>query len=328
MRLSAKLTFGLSCFFLAAAAHGATLIPVVPFPGSTATNVSDINDSNTIAGMYITADTIEHGYFGTLAGSYTSFDYGGTALGTEARSINNAGNIVGFAPDAGFNNGPEFFRAADGTITTFKKSHVVLDGIAQGINKRNVSVGDYITDPETQAQTGYEGRKGRYRADLTLPVDTTRVDGRAITSNGAVAGWYVGTDHVQHGFIQRGEGFQTVDADDSGTTDLEGLNDAGIATGAVLDVDENFHAFVLDTNTDTITWIDVPGAATVQAWGINKKGLVALTTDIGAFIYCPLKPSKCPAGGTEVAMRTAHLAPVVKPMKPHVQRAPRRGMAP
>jgi len=327
MRLCAKLTLGLSCLF-AASAHAATLIPVVPFPGSTGTSVSGINDNNVIAGMYTTADTIEHAYFGTLGGSYTSFDYGGTALGTEARSINNAGNIVGFAPDTGFNSGPEFFRAADGTITTFKKSHVVLDGIAQGLNKRNVSVGDYITDPGTMAQTGYEGRNGRYRADLALPVDTTRVDGRAVTSMGAVAGWYQGTDHVQHGFIQRGEGFQTVDADDSGTTNLEGLNDAGIATGAVLDVDENSHAFVLDTNTSTITWIDVPGAATVQAWGINKKGLVALTTDIGSFIYCPRKPSKCPAGGTEVTMRTAHLMPVVKPMKPHVARAPRRGLAP
>jgi hypothetical protein len=328
MRLCAKLMLGLSCLIAVPAAHAATLIPVVPFPGSTVTNVSGINDSNTIVGYYANADTIEHGYFGTLAGSYTSFDYGGTALGTEPRSINNAGNIVGFAPDAGFNSGPEFFRAADGTVTTFKKSHVVLDGIAQGINKRNVSVGDYITDPETMAQTGYEGRNGRYRADLTLPVDTTRVDGRAITSTGAVAGWYVGTDHVQHGFIQRGEGFQTIDADDSGTTDLEGLNDAGIATGAVLDDSENFHAFTLDTNTDTLTWITVPGAATVQAWGVNKKGLVALTTDIGAFIYCPLKPSKCPAGGTEVAMRTAHLVQVLKPMKPHVARAPRRGVAP
>jgi hypothetical protein len=313
---------------VAPAAHAATLIPVVPFPGSTGTNVSGINDNNTIAGMYTTADTIEHGYFGTLAGSYTSFDYGGTALGTEARSINNAGNIVGFAPDSGFNSGPEFFRAADGTITTFKKSHVVLDGIAQGINKRNVSVGDYITDPDTMAQTGYEGRNGRYRSDLTLPVDTTRVDGRAITSAGAVAGWYEDTGHLQHGFIQRGEGFQTVDADDSGTTNLEGLNDKGIATGAVLDADENFHAFTLDTNTDTLTWIEVPGAATVQAWGINKKGLVALTTDIGSFIYCPLKPSKCPAGGTEVAMRTTHLTSIVKPIKPHVARAPRLGLAP
>lgn len=328
MRLCAKLMLGLSCLLAAPAAHAATLIPVVPFPGATSTSVSGINDSNAIAGMYTTADTIEHGYFGTLAGSYTSFDYGGTALGTEARSINNAGNIVGFAPDAGFNSGPEFFRAADGTITTFKKSHVVLDGIAQGINKRNVSVGDYITDPDTMAQTGYQGRNGRYRADLTLPVDTTRVDGRAVTSTGAVAGWYEDTGHLQHGFIQRGEGFQTVDADDSGTTNLEGLNDKGIATGAVLDVDENFHAFTLDTNTDTLTWITVPGAATVQAWGINKQGLVALTTDIGSFIYCPLKPSKCPSGGTEVAMRTAHLVPILKPMTPHVQRAPRRGMAP
>ena len=59
MRLCAKVMLGLSCLFATPAAHAATLIAVVPFPGSTGTSVSGINDNNVIAGMYTTADTIQ-----------------------------------------------------------------------------------------------------------------------------------------------------------------------------------------------------------------------------------------------------------------------------
>ncbi len=327
--MRSKIVLGLTCFLAGPAlGHPATLVPVTPFPGSTTTGIFDINDNDEIVGEYANADGIEHGFYGPLNGTYTSFDYGGTALGTEIRGVNNSGDMVGFGPDAGFNNGPEFFLSHDGALKTYKIGGVALDGINQGINKRGSTVGDYISDPSTNTQVGYEGRKGKYRFDLALGISTLRVDARAITSLGVVAGWYVDTDHVQHGFILKdGSVLQTIDADDSGTTDIEGLNDKGIATGAVLDVDENFHAFVLDTNTNTYTWIDVPGATNVQIWGINKSGLAAISTDIGSFIYCPLKPANCPAGGTPVEMRESKLVPVTHPMKPHVMRAVPKGAA-
>jgi hypothetical protein len=325
MHRSALGLFGLSLLATSAAAAG-TLIPVTPYPGSTTTGVFSINDDKVISGEYANADGIEHGFFGPLNGTYTSFDYGGTALGTEARSINNAGLILGFAPDAGFNDGPEFLRETDGTIKTIKKAGIVLDGIAQGLNKHNVSVGDYITDQTTFAQTGYQGHNGRYVRDLDLGIDTTRVDARAVTSKGVVAGWYVGTDHVQHGFILKNGAVQTIDADDSGTTDLEGLNDKGIAAGAVLDASENFHAFILNTKTSTVTWLDVPGAATVQAWGVNSHNWVALSTDIGSFVYCPLNAARC-GGGTAVVEHTTKLLPAGTPLHPRGSAHPPRGPA-
>lgn len=313
----------------ASAAHGAaTLVPVTPYPGSTTAQIFAINDNNVISGEYKNADGIEHGFFGPLDGPYTSFDYPG-GVGTEPRSINNAGIIVGYAPDTGSNTGPEFFRKPDGTIVTIKKNSVPLSGIAQGVNKKKFSVGDYVTDPDTMTLAGYQAKAGIYQKDLTPDVDATRLAPRGITSNDTVVGWFYDSSHLQHGFIETDGGTQIIDADTSGTTNLEGLNDNGIASGAVLDAEENFHAFVLDTNTSAITWIDVPGATNVQAWGVNKRGYVALSTDIGSYIYCPFKASECPSGGTEIVTRTSRLLRPGTHLTPRIpQRGPRQGAAP
>jgi hypothetical protein len=107
------------------------------------------------------------------------------------------------------------------------------------------------------------------------------------------------------------------------------LNDRGIATGSVLDDEENFHPFILNTNTSAITWIDIPGATNSQVWGINKQGLAAVSTDIGPFIYCPLKPSRCPAGGTEVSEQITHVLRIGTHLTPRIpQRSPHKGAAP
>lgn len=328
MRVHAKIAIGITCLLAGPAfGHPATLVPVTAYPGATATNVFAINNNGEIAGTYVTSDGIEHGFYGPLNGSYTSFDYPDTPMGTELRGINDSGDMVGLAPDSSFFSGPEFFLSHDGALKTYTLNHTALLGINQGINKRGLTVGDYISDPDTDMQVGYEGRKGKYRQDLSLGFSANRVDARAITTNGTVAGWYIDSDALEHGFILNGGAVQTIDADDSGTTTLEGLNDKGIATGAVLDESENSHAFVLDTNTSAITWIDVPGATNVQIWGINKMGLAAVSTDIGSFIYCPLKPAACPSGGTPVEIRESKLAPVTHTMKARALHAVLKGSA-
>jgi len=67
MRVISKIVLGLSLVSAPTIAVAATLIPVTPFPGSTLTSVSGINDSNQISGEYTTSDGIEHAFFGPLA---------------------------------------------------------------------------------------------------------------------------------------------------------------------------------------------------------------------------------------------------------------------
>lgn len=326
MRLVSSLLCGACVALLAASpAASGTLIPVPAFPGATTTNVSDINDNLEIAGSYIDAGGIEHGFFGTLGGDYTSFDYPGASSGTEARSINDQGYVLGYAPDETFVGGPEFLRKPNGTFVTIMKDGVPLSGIAQGLAAHQISTGDYIVT-DAAHKVGYRGKNGKYKEDIDLGLSgVTRVSGREINGHGDMAGFFVDSGG-DHGFIIKNGTTTVIDADDSGTTTLEGLNEKGIATGQVLSgEDMNTHAFVLNTHTGTFTWIDVPGSTNQQAWGINKQGLVAVSSDNGSYIYCPLKPRRCPSGGTEIHERKTHLTS--QRVTPHVHREARHGAA-
>jgi YD repeat-containing protein len=290
-------------------AHAASLVTVTPPSGAVETFVFGINSHNVITGSYLDADGVEHGFFGPLNGDYTTFDYGGTSTGTEPRSISDTGTINGFASDPNFTVGAEFFRKTDGTIETFMKDGVALDGVAQGVSKRGSSTGDYI-DPVTGIRTGYLGKNGKYTSDLDLALGATRTSPRAINKSGALAGFFVDSGGVTHGFILDNGVVQVIDADESGTTSMEGLNKKGFASLQVVDADGNPHSMTYDSGSGEFTTIDVPDGSTYQqAYQVNDKGLVAVITDVGAYIYCP-KAAHCPDGARDIGEgRSWHAKP-------------------
>ncbi len=117
--------------WLLSAANAGTLIPVPSVPGSTATVVRGINDSNIITGTYTDPDGSVHGFVGTLDGNYTGFDfpYGNTT----PEAINNDGYITGLSNyttnDCPY-YGCEYLRKPDGSIAAITKDGAPLDGIA------------------------------------------------------------------------------------------------------------------------------------------------------------------------------------------------------
>jgi hypothetical protein len=285
-------------------ARAATLVPVTPPPGATLTIVFGINKHAVIAGAYNDANSVTHGFFGPLNGTYTSFDYGGASTGTVPRALNDDGDITGFAPSPGLYLGTEFLRQADGTIVTFEKNGVPLDGVAQGIIKKGeTSTGDYVIDPNTGLRTGYLANEGIYQTDVMLNLGELTTNPRSLNKHGTLAGFYLEQDgRTTHGFILKDGVVQVIDADESGTTALEGINKKELATGQVIDADGNPHSFVYNNETGVFTTIDIPdGSKQQQAWGINDKGQVAVSTDIGAsYIYCT-RDVLCPHGGKTVA---------------------------
>jgi len=233
--------------------------------------------------------------------------------------------IPGATPDAdNLVEGPQYLRKPDGSFINITRSGVPLSGIAQGLTIHQRSTGDYI-DSVSGARHGYQGRAGKYKSDIDLGVPATRIAGRDVNAKGNIVGFYA-DDGGDHGYLLDHSGLHTYDVDASGTTTFEGLSDKGVVTGQVVDEDFNNHGFTLDPSTGTATFIDVPGAASVQAWGINRKGMVALSTDIGSFIYCPLKAKRCPAGGIAAVERKVQ---VVEGRRAQVAapRQPKRGPA-
>src|SRR5215467_8024170 len=85
---------------IASLANAATTYTFTHFdvPGATQTTPFGINDEGQIVGLFIDSTAVVHGFLRDTSGSFTTIDVPGVASGctTEARGINNAGEIVGF----------------------------------------------------------------------------------------------------------------------------------------------------------------------------------------------------------------------------------------
>lgn len=323
MRASLKILLGLSAAVLlcgSAEARKAQLIPIIPFPDATTTTLFGIaDDNNTIAGSYISGtDGLTHGFYGTLDGNYTSFDFGDSGF-TQPRGIDSTGTLI-----AGFSNNDgvhcdfqEFeYDLTAGKLKAIKKGSVALAGEAQGINSKGEFAGDYCDTGGSGTIFGDEGSKFKWKSDVTTPFDSPYTGERGINKKGTLVGFYVNPDtNLQIGTLIKGGVTSTVVyPDESETyTVLEGINDSGTVTGQWDDTGGIVHGFAYDSNSSTFTEIDDPNAASfTQPWGVNKSGLIAVSSDVGSYIYCTLKKSQCPNPGTkaiEVEVKTIHVAP-------------------
>jgi hypothetical protein len=287
----------------ATAATAATYVPVVPAAGSTTTKIQAINDRGQIAGGYYTADSVEHGFAGTVDGTYQSFDLG--TRFTEVHSINNGGMMVGNADD-GLNDGYgiAFERSLHtGRTVNIKKGHdLIRDGQTYGISSQGVIVG-YGLNPQV---FGFYAEKGRYTADLSIS-QSTSIEPRATNASNVTVGTYLQSTvsgYVSHGFVLQGGVSTQIDYPDAKAvygTELNAINDMGMATGEWLDAHQRPHAFKYDTTSATFTPLQLPVTGYGKAWGINNHGLIAMTAqDNTSYIYCP-NAKRCPSTGTDVA---------------------------
>jgi hypothetical protein len=295
---------------VAGSARAGTYIPVPMVPGAVSEIVFSINNHNIVAGSFRDSANVEHGFFGPLDGSnWTTFDFPGEGTtGTEARSINDDGVIIGIATNPAFTVGEEFYRTADGTFSVFEKDGQPLDGVAQGLSAEGTSTGDYInTDGKT---VGYVGRKGRYLEDFKLHLKGNKnflqvSPRRTDDMKDFAVGTFVDQSAVQHGFGQTFDGrrysVEQFDYPGAKGTALEDYGDLAYP-GQWTDADGNTHAFYFNVRNHKGPFIDLDpedGSSSQQAWETNTHGLVALSTNIGrSYIYCPKKnPEKCPSGG-------------------------------
>jgi probable HAF family extracellular repeat protein len=305
---------------LASSAEAAHYIPIALPNGAVTVLPFGINDNNIIAGGYTDSSGVLHGFYGPPDGSnYTTFDMtdGSTP---EARAIRNDGSITGLALLSGFTFGEEFYRTPDGSKIKLLKSPDgrVQDGVAQGGNDAGVYVGDYL-DTDGVTRLGFKGKAGKFKANFKLPIkNLLSTNPRQINNNGVVAGGYIGSDGIQHGFVYDGSNLTSFDAPGSaGITTAEGINDAGQVSGLYQDSGGNRHAFEYDVSTGNFKAIDPgDGSSAQEAWGINQKGMIVFDTNSGAspYIYCPLKARKCPKGAAAAEVRPAHVLAMKRPL--------------
>jgi uncharacterized membrane protein len=295
MRFLNTLLLGcLGAAVLVTSATAATVVPVPDVANSKKTTAFAINDYDVVAGSFIDKNGLEHAFFGTLDGNYTTFD-GGTG-GTEARGINNAGYISGFSNSlSGVTSDQTMFvRKPSGKLLTVDG----FSGRAQGINNTNHFAGTFwdFTDFEAVA---FVGHHAEFKHEVRIPAVHQASGANGINDNGDVVGSFF--QPPDHGFIVSNHTLTIVDypsAHSAGTT-LEGINASGQAVGQWFGNKGRVRSFLYDIATNTFTDIDVPGAKKVQAWAINNAGAVAVSTSIGSFVWCASDTS-CPGGGNAV----------------------------
>jgi hypothetical protein len=277
----------------ASSATAATYIPIIPVAGATQTLASAINDKNEITGVYFDSEGVLHGYAGTLDGDYQTFDAGST--NTEPAAIDKKGDIVGTAY-ASFPNctASAFERNAKGTIQPIKKGGTAISGSTSGMDAGGDFVGSYC---DGSGSHPFVGKKAKYKKAITLSGAHILVFPSGIDSAGDIDGSVQDPDSKIRGFLLKDGTTTEVTFPGADQTQFSGLNDKGVASGLYITAGKT-HGFAYDIATATFTSVEPTGATSSVAGSINNDGLVAINSDIGAFIYCPLKKNRCPTNGT------------------------------
>ena len=273
-----------------------TLVPVPPVAGSVVTTVFAINDNNVVAGSFVTPDGKEHGFSGTLDGSYTTFD--SSLKNTQARGINNDGIVTGIGYDN--KHASIFERYPDGSIAYVTKNGRPLGfGVAGAINGDGIFVADAFNRKATK-HFNFFGQNGEYTKEIVTP-GLSIARPRGVNDSKDVAGYYQDDGGDLHGFLLKNGAVTTIDYPDAEGTIVYGVNNADEMTGIWGDAKERPHAFVYDAASaqfKSIVEKDTENGKFAVAYGLNNEGLVAVNFVAagGPFIYCPHKASQCPSG--------------------------------
>jgi uncharacterized membrane protein len=281
------------------AAKAASLWPV-PYPPSTDHGgfVTGINDSNTIAGGFYTADGIEHAFFGPLHGGVaTIWDVG--KEWTEARGINNDGTVVGYydtkAPNVVY--GYQFERYTNSAVKPIKNGDSFIDGIVESINSKGIFIGESWNDTDDTV-TAYEGKKAKYKVEVDPAISGDSFRGRGINKAGDMVGYFTNT-HV-HGFLIHNGVTTQIDFPGARDTRLESINNKGVMSGYWTPDGTVFHAFYYDPNKSLFSQVDIDGSGFTTGFGINRLGNLMINSDFGFFVFCP-KSRNCRSDSAETA---------------------------
>ena len=240
-------SFSSSGAALRASSTGPTFT-TIDFPGGSANIAADINKTGQIAGRYVDAASIMHGYLYS-GGSFASILFPG-AVYTRSIGINNAGDIVGDYSliDTRGDKGEHGYLLHNASFSSIDVPGAA-NTVAEGIDSYGDIVGFYTTN-----------------------------DGTNTNSSG----------NNRHGFLLSGGVFTSIDFPGSSGTETWKINDRGQILGKYRSTtDTKWHLYLLQGGTFTPI-PDFPGADQVapDGWahvgGLNTQGDIVSTYCLSA----------------------------------------------
>ena len=207
---------------------------------------------------------------------FTNFDGPGqNGGGTTVNAINNNGAVVGFSSDNAMTPTllTNFIRNPGGTFTTLNVNNDPLAN-ANGINDNGVVVGlsnnnAFSLDSKTNVFTVLPPAK---------PGDTGMETAFGINKAGTIVGQFTqNSTDTQPGFVLANGKFTTFQATGTSTvTNVQNINNNGLAIGFYSADGVHQHGFTYDTGTQTLAPLADPIVANLvltQFLGVNDAGL-------------------------------------------------------
>lgn len=259
-----------------------------------------INDLGAITGVYYDKTGFSHGFVRSPEGKFTSFDVPGVGgFGSTPQAINLEGAIVGVYTDSNFSF-HAFLRSPDGKFKTWigpdactgNGNEGCFGSGASNINLFGIVVGGYEDDSGNFVHHSFVRSPDGKLKPFNVPAagtgsyQGTGCPGCALGFNlwGAVAGTYIDSNSVQHGFLRSPDGtFKTFDAPGAGTGSFQGtgcpsdcptsLNDFEAVMGTYIDTNGVLHGY-LRSPDGNITTVDPAGSVFTWSTSINDFGAI------------------------------------------------------
>ncbi|HUN88103.1 MAG TPA: hypothetical protein VMU28_04905 [Terriglobales bacterium] len=262
------------------------------------TTPSVINDLGEITGNYADVHGNVHGFLRGSTGTFKTLDIpGGT--GTYPLAMNLQGAVVGYYTDAN-NVIRAFVRTPDGKFKTWTGPGACVIDPSQGcygsgasnINDLGFVVGGYEDNGGNFVHHSFFRDLAGKLQIFDVPgagtgsYQGTGCPGCALGFNlwGTVAGTYIDSNGVQHGFIRTPDSkITTFDAPGAGNSSYQGtgcssdcptiLNNWGVITGNYIDSNYVLHGYLRSAKGDIVT-VDPSGSTFTWSSGLNDLGVM------------------------------------------------------
>jgi hypothetical protein len=267
-----SLTVGYSTGFILTS--GGTLTPIDPANTYHDVEAFGINNSDTVAGWN---DYVYNGYNSTDEGFVEPS--GGAAAyatgpGTPPRStygygLNDSGVLVGTYTTSYGHYGYTW----DGTtLTTFADPGLAGSTFATGINDSGQTVGYYTVGGVLH---GFLRNTDGTYVNIDDPLGSHGTEPQAINSRGDIAGYYLDSANLIHGFvyIASSHSFETIDLGGGTATYISGINDSDQISGSFRQTSISDYTDFIGTASSTSATPE-PGGFLLLAGGLIAMGVL------------------------------------------------------
>ena len=261
-------------------------IQTIDVPGAVAgtTTPEAINDSGEIAGTYLDP-AVGFRVFSLQGGAYAAVDPANAVNGSNLVSLNNSGQIVGFANTATPPTFGNYFLASGGTFSPFPPAGATVPSGASysGLNDSGAIAG--------QTNIGITGNTAAFvsangAVTPIAPPTTTSTSINAINDLGSVVGGYFpavmpSPTANQAAFLYANGIYTTLDVPGSTFTEATGINNDGVVVGYFDQAPITGPGGIQVTPITGFTYANgvytdysVPGQIETELFGINDSGQV------------------------------------------------------